>query len=60
MHSRGAWGLGDGEGLTELLGLTLGEGMLLGLTLGEGVPLGLTLGEGVLAAALLLGDELAR
>ena len=46
MHRSGAVGLGDGEGLTELPGLVLDDG--------------LALGEGVLAAAFLPDNGLTR
>jgi hypothetical protein len=45
-------GLGDGEGLTDLVGLGLEDGLVLG----AGVALGLVLGEGVaLGAGVALG-----
>jgi hypothetical protein len=57
-------GLGDGEGLTDLVGLgledglVLGDGVALGLVLGDGVALGLVLGDGV-ALGLVLGEGVA-
>ena len=66
MHSCGVLGLGDGEGLTDLMGLGLVDALLLGdgLLLGEGLLVALLLGEALLLgllllAALLLADGLA-
>jgi hypothetical protein len=66
MHSCGVLGLGDGEGLADLMGLGLVDALLLGdgLLLGEGLLVALLLGEALLLgllllAALLLADGLA-